>query len=136
MQEEGRAAAVADLDSFLRRRAVDYRRHMSSPLAAEEGGSRLSVHLSLGTLAMREVWQATQHRRRQLQGQTPERRGTWLEDLKAFEGRLHWHCHFIQKLESSPSIEFENMSSTADGLRPTEPDPARLAAWCEGRTGY
>ncbi|MEM9386996.1 MAG: FAD-binding domain-containing protein [Pseudomonadota bacterium] len=137
MQRVGRRVAVGDLESFLRGRAEGYRKHMSSPRTAERGGSRLSVHLSLGTLAMREVWQATTHRRRQLLAKPPERRGTLDEDLKAFEGRLHWHCHFIQKLESSPAIEFHNMSASVDGLREeAEPDEARLRAWREGLTGY
>ena len=33
-------------------------------------------------------------------------RGTWAKALAAFEGRLHWHCHFIQKLDREPRIEF------------------------------
>ncbi len=136
MQALGRKAAIADLDSFLRRRAEGYRRHMSSPLTAESGGSRLSVHLSLGSLAMREIWQATQLRRRQLQSRAPEQRGTLDADLKAFEGRLHWHCHFVQKLETSPTIEFENMSSSVDGMRDPVADESLLRAWCEGLTGY
>ncbi|MEO0421262.1 MAG: deoxyribodipyrimidine photo-lyase [Pseudomonadota bacterium] len=137
MQTVGRASAVGDLETFLRHRAEGYRKHMSSPLTAEDGGSRLSVHLSLGTLAMREAWQATSHRRRQLLARPPETRGALADDLKAFEGRLHWHCHFIQKLESSPAIEFRNMAASADGLREEEaPHEVRLEAWCEGQTGY
>ncbi|MFX9042693.1 FAD-binding domain-containing protein, partial [Acinetobacter baumannii] len=35
-----------------------------------------------------------------------------------------------------PRIEFENLHLAYDGLRPTQADAARLAAWAEGRTGY
>ncbi|WP_374522433.1 hypothetical protein [Hydrogenophaga sp.] len=29
--------------------------------------------------------------------------------LALFLSRLHWHCHFIQKLETEPAIEYWNM---------------------------
>jgi deoxyribodipyrimidine photo-lyase len=136
VQPIGRRAALAELDSFLKTRGAGYRQNMSSPLRAQNGGSRLSVHLSLGTLSMREVWQATRHRRQSLRGLSDERRGTWPEDLTAFEGRLHWHCHFIQKLESEPRIEFENLQRATAGLRPDTADPGKLSAWCNGETGW
>ena len=53
---------------------------------------------------------------------------------KAFIERLHWHCHFIQKLESQPSLEYQNAHRAYDGLRAD--DPQRLAIWIEGRTGW
>jgi deoxyribodipyrimidine photo-lyase len=55
--------------------------------------------------------------------------------LQSFEGRLHWHCHFIQKLEDEPRIEFENLHQSYDGMRPSAPDTARLTAWENGETG-
>jgi deoxyribodipyrimidine photo-lyase len=49
----------------------------------------------------------------------------------------------MQKLEDEPAIEFRNFARSADGLRPgdvgvpmTAQDEERLAAWCEGRTGF
>ena len=53
---------------------------------------------------------------------------------RAFEERLHWHCHFIQKLESEPELEFRDAHPAYAGLRQT--DPQRLAAWSQGRTGW
>ena len=52
------------------------------------------------------------------------------------QSRLHWHCHFMQKLEDEPAIEFHNMLRAADGLRENEISPERLAAWQTGHTGY
>jgi deoxyribodipyrimidine photo-lyase len=46
---------------------------------------------------------------------------------------LHWHCHFIQKLEAQPAIEFEDFHPFMRGLRCTNAE--RLSAWSEGRTG-
>ncbi len=60
--------------------------------------------------------------------------------LQSFEGRLHWHCHFIQKLESEPAIEQRNVHRGFDGLRNegelTDEERRRLEAWCTGRTGF
>jgi deoxyribodipyrimidine photo-lyase len=42
----------------------------------------------------------------------------------------------MQKLESDPRIEFENMHRACDGLRDPAPDRERLDAWCHGQTGF
>ena len=129
-------AAHQVLRSFLRERGLGYRRHLSSPIDAEEGCSRLSAHLAFGTLSMRTVHQATEAAIQT----TPSRQLAY--DLRGFAGRLRWHCHFIQKLEDEPSIEWRNFARTVDGLRPgdgtelQDADRERLAAWCEGRTGF
>jgi hypothetical protein len=49
-------------------------------------------------------------------------RGTWPKALSAFEWCLQWQCHFMQKLESGPRIEFENMHPACDGIRDPTPD--------------
>ena len=41
----------------------------------------------------------------------------WLGSLSSFGARLRWHCHFMQKLEDEPRIEFENFSRAFDGMR-------------------
>ncbi len=132
----GEAAARQVLSDFLQRRALGYRRHLSSPLEAEDGCSRLSAHLAFGTLSLRTVHQATERAIRS----TPHRDLAY--DLRGFSGRLRWHCHFMQKLEDEPEIEWRNFSRLADGLRPGDgselsaADREKLAAWCEGRTGF
>jgi deoxyribodipyrimidine photo-lyase len=145
-QPGGRRAGVAMLESFLRERGEAYHREMSSPLTAYDSCSRLSTHLAHGTVSIRELVQATRHRREQAAapaavggrrgGPHGGLRGTWPKALSAFEDRLHWHCHFMQKLESEPRIEFENMHRACDGLRDPTPDRERLDAWCHGRTGF
>ena len=56
-----------------------------------------------------------------------------IRDRSSFESRLHWHCHFIQKLESEPRIEWDDFHPSMRGIR--EVDADRLEAWSEGRTG-
>ena len=60
----------------------------------------------------------------------------WLGSLSAFAGRLRWHCHFMQKLEDEPRIEFENMARVYDGFREEDWNQAYFDAWCAGQTGY
>jgi deoxyribodipyrimidine photo-lyase len=144
LQAAGEQAGRQTLDSFLRNRARDYRRSLSSPLTAEEGCSRLSPHLAFGTLSMRTVHQATEARiATTLGASTQAGERAFAHALRGFAGRLRWHCHFMQKLEDEPAIEFRNFARSADGLRPgdvgvpmTAQDEERLAAWCEGRTGF
>ncbi len=132
----GESAAQAMLASFLGGRALGYRQHLSSPLTAETGCSRLSEHLAFGTLSIRTVHQATEAAIRSTSSRE------LAHGLRGFAGRLRWHCHFMQKLEDEPAIEWRNFARTADGLRPgdgTEMRPIdreRLQAWREGRTGF
>ncbi len=134
-QTGGRAAAVERLDSFLNRRGERYRTAMSSPVTAWEGCSRLSPHLAWGTLSAREVAQATWARQRALKAAPKGTTGAWRGAMTSFSGRLHWRCHFSQKLEDEPRLEFENLHAAYDRLRSVEPDQTRLDAWAKGETG-
>jgi deoxyribodipyrimidine photo-lyase len=137
----GRSLALMELHTFLRQRGRTYRFDMSSPVTAPESCSRISAQLAWGTLSIRECMHAVAHRRAELQAITAnERPDGFLASLKSFESRLHWHCHFIQKLESEPAIELRNVNRGFDNLRNesklTVEENARLAAWRDGRTGY
>ncbi len=135
-QRGGRQAALQALHSFLEQRGARYHLEMSSPRTAHASCSRLSAHLAWGTLSMRETLQATRQRRAQLKRKPAAERGGWGRALAAFEGRLHWHCHFIQKLETEPRMESENLQRATTGLRDELCDPARLEAWKSGMTGW
>ncbi len=135
-QRGGRNNALERLETFLTRRGEAYHTEMSSPVTAYESCSRLSPHLAYGTLSIREVVQANRMRRKEVKAQAVEDRGTWAKALAAFDGRLHWHCHFIQKLESEPRLEFENLHRACDDLREQEFDTAKFDAWCGAETGF
>jgi deoxyribodipyrimidine photo-lyase len=90
-QRGGRPQGETVLQDFLQRRVQRYSGSISSPLTAFDGCSRLSPYFTWGCLSLREVVQASAS----LAG-----RG-----VRNFRSRLHWHCHFIQKLESEPAIE-------------------------------
>ena len=128
-QSGGRNQGLALLDSFLTRRGEPYRSAMSSPLTGERACSRLSPHIALGTLSVREVVQITAARQADRPG------GRWAGSLTSFQSRLAWRDHFIQKLESQPDIEIRALHRASDALRPRVPDATRLAAWTAGETG-
>lgn len=144
-QSARRADAMATLRSFLEIRGANYASEMSSPLTAAVACSRLSVPLAYGTISMREVVQATEARVEELREARRHRAPITyrLGSLRAFLARLHWHCHFIQKLESEPAVEFRAFIPELDELRSGGETALeegertrRLRAWAEGRTGY
>ncbi|MFC3179591.1 FAD-binding domain-containing protein [Cypionkella sinensis] len=127
-QHGGRSTGLDLLESFLTQRGAPYRRAMSSPMTAERACSRLSPHIALGSLSLREVVQATQIRAAAHPG------GGWSGALASFQSRLAWRDHFIQKLEDQPAIESRCVQTAAELLRRSS-DPARLQAWTQGETG-
>jgi deoxyribodipyrimidine photo-lyase len=136
----GRKAGIQYLTSFLQGRGMDYRRHMSSPGTSEASCSRLSPYLTWGALSIREVVQATWSARSNWREdhQHPDQRRMLLS-LKSFESRLHWRCHFIQKLESEPEIELRCLHPATIGIRNEGALSAAeidlLEAWKAGSTG-
>ena len=139
-QQGGRNNAMAMLTSFLEGRAARYRGGISSPINAVTAGSRLSPYLAWGVISMREVVQATRLQQLNI-AEAPQHYPRSLSaGLRGFESRLHWHCHFMQKLESEPAIEFNNMHRAHDGMRDelisSTESQLRLAAWTTGETGW
>ena len=135
-QAGGRRTGLTLLESFLGGRGQNYRREMSNPLSGASGCSRLSPHLAWGTVSMRETVQLTWVQMRALKGDTTADARALRASLVSFSGRLHWHCHFVQKLESEPQIEFRELHAALRGLRPEGSDPALFHAWANGQTGY
>jgi deoxyribodipyrimidine photo-lyase len=135
-QPPGRAAGLGLLKSFLNQRGQTYTRAMSSPVTAEAACSRLSPYLTYGSLSVRETYQAARSRAAELALLPQAGRATWPNALRSFIARLHWHCHFIQKLETEPAAEILPFTRACTGLRPNPGNPDDLAAWHAGRTGY
>lgn len=136
IQKGGRSEALKLLDTFLNERGKHYTREMSSPVTAYDSCSRLSPHIAFGTVSVREVFQACEQRKKLLQSINCESQKPWLSAMRSFSGRLRWHCHFIQKLEDEPRIEFENMHPSYDNLRKGDFNQVYFEAWKSGNTGY
>lgn len=124
-QRGGETSATATLDDFLRTRAVRYHRDISKPAASRESCSRLSPYLAWGNLSVRQVFQKLDARRAC---------GEWPRAFAAFESRLHWHCHFIQKFEMECRMEFQDINRGYSAhTRGT--DLRLIDAWSSGCTG-
>ena len=140
-QRGGRSHGVELLHSFLDERGQHYRSAMSSPLSAADECSRLSPHFAYGTVSIRETAHAVWAKRSALLAMPPHARPAHLlRSLKSFESRLHWHCHFIQKLESEPAIEFRHVHRGFDRVRNegalSADEEIKFAAWKNSKTGY
>ncbi len=136
----GRESALITLNSFLTHRSNRYRGGISSPIKASEASSRLSPYLAWGCLSMREVVQATRATTAQNRADGLATKHPRILNLNSFERRLHWHCHFIQKLESEPTLEIKHMHTAHIGMRDEQlsdtESQRRLVAWCKGETGW
>ncbi|MGF1450373.1 MAG: FAD-binding domain-containing protein [Opitutales bacterium] len=133
----GEEAGHETLASFLAGRGARYHREMSSPVTAYQSCSRLSPYLAWGNLSLRQVVQAARTKQRALH-ENPDRAFP-KQALKAFLSRCHWHCHFIQKLEREPQIEYRAFHPAFETVRADlDADEAqrRLEAFQNARTGY
>jgi deoxyribodipyrimidine photo-lyase len=126
-------SAHVTLTSFLHERGIGYSGGISSPNTAFIHGSRLSSHLAWGTISLRTVFAHLDQRR--LEVKARKELSPWLRSLRAFESRLFWRDHFIQRLEAFPVMEKKPLNSAYADLK-YEDDPEILNAWINGRTGY
>ncbi len=136
-QPGGRLAGLALLDGFFAGRGRGYIRAMSSPLGGADACSRLSPHLAAGTLSLREVQARVARERAALAPMPPAARPIDIASVDALTSRLHWHCHFIQKLESEPELEVRALHPAFRARPPGEGvGTATFDAWSRGETGF
>ena len=116
----GRKEGLLRLEIFLRKDIYLYRKNISKPDKSMDNCSRLSPYITWGCLSIREIY----------------KKANFKNDInsKMFKSRLAWHCHFIQKLESEPELEFKEFHSFFNNLR--RKNDRFLKLWSEGKTGY
>ncbi len=126
------------IEMFFNEECQYYAHGMSSPLTAPNACSRLSPYLSIGMVSTREVYLITQERLLELkQIKNPD--ATSKEKIKSLNSlirRLHWRCHFIQKLEMEPSMEVSAIHPSYDGVYANSTNDGLLRSWQIGATGY
>lgn len=135
MQTINESSAHATLKSFLLTRGVGYSGGISSPNTAFQHGSRLSAHLAWGTLSLCQAYSATAQKLDDLKSLKSPQAKQWRRSLNAFRSRLHWHCHFIQRLETEPRMEFHALNPAYEFVD-YENDTQLLKAWQQGKTGF
>ena len=130
-QPGGERKAHAYLETFVTDRIRRYARTISKPEGSREGCSRLSAYLAWGNLSIRQVHQRQEAARRR-GGDGPAGQA---RNFSAFDSRLRWHCHFIQKFEMECRMEFEDINR-GYAAQPRGHDEHLVTAWKDGMTGY
>jgi deoxyribodipyrimidine photo-lyase len=136
VQEGGRKAGLNVLKSFLNDRSRSYLIYISKPGISARYCSRLSAHIAFGTLSIREIEQHVKAKIFNLAKATDAITTLYRRNLNAFLSRLAWRCHFVQKFEQQPEIEFKCMHSAFEGMREDNFREDYFNAWRNGTTGY
>lgn len=126
-QRGGEKHAQDTLKRFLDDRSRQYNTHISKPFPSMQSCSRISAYLAWGNLSVRQAVQATD---KAVAAATFSHR----KHLHAFTSRLHWHCHFMQRIEDDPEIAVRTMNPAYEGIRST--DDILFQRWLEGKTGF
>ena len=101
---------------------------MSSPITAEYSCSRLSPHITFGTISIKSIISKIENNNNE--------NNLDKKSIYSFKKRLAWHCHFIQKLYDEPKIEFENLHPLYNNLRSESFNFSFYKSWKEGATGF
>ena len=125
IQPGGSSYANRYLDSFFNGRYINYQKHISKPDLARKSCSRLSPYIAYGNISMREVIKRTNKE---------IAKGKKSFGIRAFESRLLWQSHFIQKFEMECSMEFKSINRGYHQLlKPIKQN--YINAWENGNTG-
>jgi deoxyribodipyrimidine photo-lyase len=137
-QRGGETQALATIDSFLQHRGSKYSFHISSPNTSWTSCSRWSVYLTWGHVSLRYCHYRLQQRQAELLRLQRNSSSPWLQSLANFSSRLHWRSHFIQKLESEPLMEKQDLCPAYQSLRRQDGDwnENYYQAWSTGQTGF
>ena len=132
-QKGGRKIALTLIKTFLNKNLDGYLKHISGPTFSDKFCSRISPHLTHGTISIKEIYKIIDEfkKKYELKGINYNKRG-----LSAFRSRLSWRCHFIQKLEDQPSIEYKCMHPAYEGMRSEMNNEKFFQAWKYGKTGF
>ncbi|WP_250630287.1 FAD-binding domain-containing protein [Rhodoflexus caldus] len=125
-QPGGETNAWRYANSFFSERAQNYNRHMSKPELSRRSCSRLSPYLAFGALSIRQVYQLARQQ---------EQAGIMPLQMRNFQSRLWWHCHYIQKFEMECRMETEYINRAHEKFAKTVV-PAYIEAWKNGMTGF
>ena len=140
-QVGGHSEAEQLLLRFLRDKSGQYPTAMSSPGPAFTACSRLSPHLAVGALSTKQVMHRIRGAKRLVTAKHIRK------SYDAFESRLVWRGHFMQRLEDRVDLEQNCLDPLVENLRGagsrhlnqvlTEVEVQnRYHSWCAGKTGF
>ncbi len=116
----GRKNGIQRMEYFFSDKLNSYSKDISSPEKSFDSCSRLSPYISWGCISLKEVFQKANLYKN--------------NNSKMLKSRLTWHCHFIQKLESEPELEFKEFHPYFSKIR--KKDNYLLQSWSQGETGF
>ncbi len=116
----GRENGLKRMEYFFSNKLNSYSKDISSPEKSFDSCSRLSPYISWGCISLKEVFHKANLNHN--------------NNSKMLKSRLTWHCHFIQKLESEPELEFKEFHPYFHKIRKN--DNFLLQSWSEGKTGF
>ncbi|KJD36130.1 FAD-binding protein [Tamlana sedimentorum] len=126
LQKGGTTTGLKYMESFFNKRYKNYMFHISKPLQARTGCSRLSPYIAWGNLSVKQVLKAANLKKEQEKNK---------RHLNAFISRLRWQAHFIQKFEMEHSMEFKSINKGYHRLiKPVNIEFQN--AWKTGKTGF
>jgi len=116
----GRKKGLERMEYFFKEKLNAYSKNISSPEKSFDSCSRLSPYISWGCLSLKEIfYQANLYKN---------------NNSRMLKSRLTWHCHFIQKLESEPELEFQDFHPYFQNIRTNKTE--LLVLWSQGNTGF
>ena len=115
----GGARAGRDMFEAFLAKIRDYKNRRNFP--ADDGVSRLSVHLRFGTVSIRELI-------REALDEASEGAQTWIDELI-------WREFYNMILHHFPHTEHQAFQTQFEAL-PWKKNERMFQAWCEARTGY
>lgn len=125
-QKGGTTTGLKYMQSFYNGRYKNYMYHISKPLEARTGCSRLSPYIAWGNISVKQA----------INGASDVVKHTkYKRHLNAFVSRLRWQAHFIQKFEMEHQMEFKSVNKGYHTLN----KPVNLNyqnAWKNGQTGF
>jgi len=116
----GRKEGLKRLKLFFNEKIFSYSQDISNPDKAFDSCSRLSPYITWGCISIKEIYKEANFLRN--------------KNSQMLKSRLSWHCHFIQKLETEPNLEFKEFHPYFKKIR-TKND-YYLDSWCNGNTGF
>lgn len=124
--EPGEAGAHKELRRFLEDGLTGYAEGRDRP--DRPATSRMSPHLRIGEVSPHQLWHAAERARAEGPASA--------KDVDKFRAEIGWrefnHC----LLHFNPDIATENFQKRFDAFPWRKPDPAHLAAWKRGLTGF
>ena len=105
---------------FFSKKLDSYSKDISSPEKSFDSCTRLSPYICWGCISLKEIFNKANLSKD--------------NNSRMLKSRLTWHCHFIQKLESEPELEFREFHPFFKNIR--EKNNELLYSWSSGNTGF